>query len=164
MDVAPEIYPELSAELIATLEKIQQSISCWIQQEKDCAVLHEEDIRSNYCALLSTIMGNDENSIRLCLFFFSRKMIDITLQTLGFTCSGQVRGFNSIIAVYPDKYSSTLTLQERLTSDTIKLLFVWERKIADANVGTPSIGEGTGRLRVRSNSQLLISWVVLLAL
>lgn len=89
-------------------------------------------------------MENDENSIRLCLFFFSRKMIDITLQTLGFTCSGQVRGFNSIIAVYPDKYSSTLTLQERLTSNTIKLLFVWERKIADANVGTSSIGEGTG--------------------
>lgn len=144
MDVDPAVIDlELSAELIATFEKIQRSISCWIQQEKDDAVLHEEDICSNHCASLSTIMEDDENSMELCIFLFSRKMIDITFQTFGFTCSGQLRGVNSIIAVYPDGNTSALTLHERLTSDTIKLLSVWERKKADVNVCTPII-EGKG--------------------
>lgn len=126
MEVAAMIDNELSAELIATLGKIQDSISCWIQQEKDDAASYQQEMCSNYCAALSTVM-EDEDSIELCIFLFGTKMNDITLQIFGFNCSGRVRGFDSIIVVYPDKYASTLTLQQRLSSDAIKLL-MWEGK------------------------------------
>lgn len=141
MDVAAMIENELSVELIAALEKIQDSISCWIQQEKDDAESYQEEKCSNYCASLRTVMEDEEDSIELCTFLFGSKMNDITLQLFGLNCSGRVRGFDSIIVVYPCKYTSTLTLQQRLSSNAIILLSAWERKRADANLFTPSIEE-----------------------
>ena len=137
MEVAAMIENELSAELIATFGKIQASLSCWMQDEKDDAASYQEETITNYCASLRTVMDNDEDSIELCTFLFGSKMNDITLQLFGFNCSGRVRGIDSIIVVYPCKYASTLTLPQRLSSDAIKLLTVWERKRADANLFPP---------------------------
>ena len=79
MDVPAMIGNELSVELIATLGKIQDSISCWIQQEKDDAVFYEENLCNNCCSFLSTVMEDEEDSIELCTFLFGSKMNDITL-------------------------------------------------------------------------------------
>lgn len=126
----------LSLRLIATLEKIQKFISDWIQQEKDEALLYEENLCNNCCAFLSTVIMEDDevDSIELCIFLFGANMNDLTLEMFGFNCSGQLRGKSSIVAVYLDKYTSDLTLQQRLSPDAIKLLNAWERKRACANL------------------------------
>lgn len=139
MSCAKAVDHGLSTTLITTLEKIQKFISCWIQEEKDDAVLYEENLCNNCCAFLSTVMEDDENSMELCFFLFGVHMNDVTLEMFGFNCSGQFRGKDSIVAVYLDKYTSVLTLQQRLSSDVIKLLTAWERKSACANLVTPNV-------------------------
>lgn len=132
----------LSLRLIATLEKIQKFISDWIQQEKDEALLYEENLCNNCCAFLSTVIMEDDDevdSIELCIFLFGANMNDLTLEMFGFNCSGQLRGKSSIVAVYLDKYTSDLTLQQRLSPDAIKLLNAWERKRAYANLVAPNV-------------------------